>query len=98
MSTKTALIVIGRFKDEWNTLSPTQQRDFVSRVGTTAATIGLEPITGYRLISTPGAFMQVWEAASREAIDRAVKKLEAIGYSRYIDARWMIGERETPQE
>ncbi len=98
MRRKIALIVIGRFKEEWNILSPTQQNDFVERVGRTANALALEPIAGYRLSSTPGAFMQVWEANTREAIDHAVKNLEALGYTRYIDARWLIGERDTPQE
>jgi len=94
MSTRIALIVIGRFKDEWNTLAPTQQRDFITRIGKTATAAGLDTIVGYRLTSTPGAFIEVWEAADRVSVDGAVKNLEAIGYTRYIDARWMIGERE----
>ena len=94
MSTKTALIVIGRYKDEWNKLNPTQQADFVERVGRTAAAIGLTPITGYRLTATPGAFIEIWEANSIDSIDRVVKNFEAIGYTRYVDARWMLGERE----
>lgn len=98
MSKRTALIVIGRFKDNWQTLSPTQQNDFVVRVGKTISTLGLESIAGYRLSSTPGAFITVWEGSTHEAVERAIKNLEAIGYTQYIDARWMIGERETPQE
>lgn len=98
MNTKISLIVIGRFKDEWHHLSPAQQSDFVARVASATATLGLEPITGYRLTSTPGAFMQIWETHQRESIDRAVKNLETLGYTNYIDARWMIGERESPQE
>lgn len=98
MNKKIALIIIGRFKDEWHALSPTQQHDFISRLGKTATAVGLVALTGYRLTSTPGAFLQVWEADDRQAIDRAIQNLEAIGYSHYIDARWMIGEREIVQE
>lgn len=98
MSKRTALIVIGRFKDNWQTLTPTQQNDFVARVGKTISALGLESVAGYRLSSTPGAFITVWEGATNEAVERAIKNLEAIGYHQYIDARWMIGEREMPQE
>ncbi len=94
MNTKIALIVIGRYKEEWNTLSSAQQRDFIARVGRAASTLGLEPVTGYRLTSAPGTFMEVWEASSKESVERAVKNLEAIGYAKYVDARWLIGERE----
>ena len=94
MSTKTALIVIGRYKDEWNRLSPTQQADFVERVGRTAITLGLTPITGYRLTATPGAFIEIWEGDGIDSIDRVVKNFQAMGYARYVDARWMLGERQ----
>ena len=93
MNKRTALIVIGRYKDEWHTLSPTQQHDFIARVGRTASALALTPVTGYRLTSTPGAFMEVWEASDAAAIARAVKNLEALGYTRYVDARLLIGER-----
>ncbi|MBI5034561.1 MAG: hypothetical protein HZB51_28900 [Chloroflexi bacterium] len=94
MSTKTALIVIGRYKDEWNKLSQTQQADFVERVGRTAITLGLTPITGYRLTATPGAFIEIWEGTGIDSIDLVVKNFEALGYARYVDARWMVGKRE----
>jgi hypothetical protein len=95
MSKRTALVVIGRYKDEWHTLSPTQQRDFIARVGRTASALALTPVTGYRLTSAPGAFMEIWEADAPAAIERAVKNLQAIGYTRYVEARWLIGERAT---
>lgn len=94
MKTKTALIVIGRYKDEWNHLTPSQQADFVERVGRTASTIGLVPITGYRLTATPGAFIEIWESANADSIKQAITSFEAMGYTRYVDARWMLGERE----
>jgi hypothetical protein len=98
MSKRIALIVIGRYKDEWNTLSPSQRCNFIARVGRTVSTLGLEPITGYRLTSAPGTFMEVWEADDALAVERAVKNLETLGYTRYVEARWLVGERETPQE
>ena len=93
MSKRTALIVIGRYKNEWNTLTPTQQQDFIARVGKTISTFGLIPVTGYRLASAPGSFMEIWEADSPAGIEGAVKNLEGFGYTRYVDARWLIGER-----
>lgn len=93
MSKRTALIVIGRYTEEWQTLSPEQQRDFVARVGRTASALELVPVTGYRLTTTPGAFIEIWEADDSRAIERAIKNLQALGYTRYVDARWMIGER-----
>lgn len=91
---RTALIIIGTFKPEWWGLAPVAQADFVSRVGAIADRAGLEPQVGYRLTATPGAFMEVWESGDREAVDRVVKELKEMGYTRYIDARWIIGERE----
>ncbi len=98
MNKRIALIIIGRFKDEWHALSATQQRDFIARLGKTATAVGLVALTGYRLTSTPGAFLQVWETDDRQTIERAIQNIQAIGYSRYVDARWMIGEREIVQE
>ncbi len=95
MTTRTALIIFGTFKEGWWGLSPVAQSDFVSRVGAIAEAAGLEPVTGYRLTATPGAFLEVWEGENRPAVDRAVKELEVMGYTQYIDARWLIGERES---
>lgn len=94
MSTRTALIVIGTFREDWWTLSPIAQSDFISRVGAIATGAGLEPQAGYRLSATPGAFLEVWEGADRGSVDRAIEELKAMGYTRYIDARWLIGERQ----
>lgn len=97
MSTRFSLIVIGQYKTDWNSLSPTQQHDFIARVGRTVTTLGLTPVTGYRLTSAPGTFIEVWEATDKSAVERAVKNLEAMGYARYVDARWLMGEREEIQ-
>jgi hypothetical protein len=93
MSVTTALIVIGRYREDWNQLPPTQQSDFVARFGKTANAIGLTPVTGYRLTATPGAFIEIWESVDADSITNAVKNFEAMGYTRYVDARWMVGER-----
>jgi hypothetical protein len=93
MDKRTALIVIGRYKDEWNTLSPTQRHDFITRVGRTVSALALTPIVGYRLTSAAGTFMEIWEASDPAAIERAVKNLQAMGYTRYVEARWLTGER-----
>ncbi len=94
MGTRVALIVIGTFKQDWWGLSPVAQSDFIARVGTIATGAGLEPQAGYRLSATPGAFLEVWEGADRASVDRAIKELQAMGYTRYVDARWLVGERE----
>jgi len=94
MTTRVALIVIGTFKENWWGLSPIARADFVDMVAKVATAAGIAPITGYRLTSAPGAFLEVWEAADRATIDRAVKHLQAMGYSQYVEARWLIGERE----
>jgi hypothetical protein len=94
MSTRVALIVIGTFKESWWGLSPLARADFVDLVAKTATAAGIAPITGYRLTSTPGAFLEVWEGTDRATVDRAVKDLQAMGYSQYVEARWLIGERE----
>ncbi len=93
-NSRVALIIIGTYKDAWWKLSAAQQKDFIARVGMTVGAAGIAPITGYRLISTPGAFIEVWEGADRAAVDRAIKDLQAMDYARYVDARWLIGERE----
>ncbi len=94
MSTRTALIVIGTFKQEWFSLAPVAQAEFVSRVGAIANAAGLEPQMGYRLAETPGAFVEVWEGPDRASVDQAKRELMAMGYTRYINVAWMIGERE----
>ena len=97
VSTRVAVIVIGTFKENWWQLSPIARADFVDQVAKTATAAGLAPVVGYRLTSTPGAFLEVWEGADRATIDRAIRALQAIGYAQYVEARWLIGEREIAQ-
>ena len=94
VSTRVGLVVIGTFKEGWWGLTPIARADFVDLVAKTAAAAGIAPVAGYRLTSTPGAFLEVWEGADRATIDRAVKDLLAMGYAQYVEARWLIGERE----
>ncbi len=94
MSSRTALIIIGTFRDEWWGLAPVAQANFVEQVGKITTAAGLAPLTGYRLPATPGAFLEVWEGVDQAAVERAVKELQAMGYTHYIDARWLIGERQ----
>ncbi len=94
MSSRTALIIIGTFRDEWWGLAPVAQANFVEQVGRITTAAGLAPLTGYRLPATPGAFLEVWEGVDPVAVERAVKELQAMGYTHYIDARWLIGERQ----
>lgn len=98
MSTRTALIVIGRYTEAWKSLSASERKNFIEQVGKTADASGLQPVTGYRLTATPGTFIEVWESSSQTSVERAVKELTAMSYTRYIDARWMIGERENGNE
>ena len=93
MSTRVALIVIGTFKENWWSLTPIARADFVDLVAQTGTAAGIVPVAGYKLTSTPGAFLEVWEAADRATVDRAVKGLLAMGYAQYVEARWLIGER-----
>ncbi|MBI3914705.1 MAG: hypothetical protein HY327_11050 [Chloroflexi bacterium] len=93
-ATRTALIIIATFKDDWRKLSLSAQNEFVERIGATAQAAGILPVSGYRLSSAPGAFLQVWEGADRATVDRAVEALQGIGYARYIEARFLIGERD----
>jgi hypothetical protein len=97
MSTRVALIVIGTFKENWWGLSPIARADFVDRVAQTGTAAGIVPVAGYKLTSTPGAFLEIWEGADRATVDRAVKDLLAMGYTQYVEARWLIGEREVAE-
>ena len=94
MATRYALIVIGTYKDSWAKLSRSKQSEFVAHVEEVTHAAGIAPVNGYRLSATPGAFIEIWEGASRAAIDRAVKGFQEMDYPRYVDARFMIGEHE----
>lgn len=94
MSKHTALIVIGTYKKEWFGLAPVAQAKFIERVGKIAEEAGVKPVLGYRLPATPGAFLEVWEGTEPTAIGDMIKELQAMGYTRYVEARWLVGERE----
>ena len=93
-ATRYALIVIGTYKDSWGKLSRSKQSEFIARVEEATRDAGIAPVNGYRLSATPGAFIEIWEGASRAAIDRAVKGFQEMSYTRYVEARFLIGERE----
>ncbi len=70
------------------------QAQFIERVSKIAKDAGVKPLLGYRLPATPGAFIEVWEGAEPAAIGQMIKELQAMGYTRYVEARWLVGERE----
>jgi|GEM_PF-1264693 len=98
MATRFALIVIGTYKDSWAKLSRSKQSEFIANVAEVTREAGIAPVNGYRLSATPGAFIEIWEGASRAAVDRAVKGFQAMAYTRYVDARFMIGEHEAEEK
>ena len=93
MATRYSLIVIGTYKDSWGKLSRSKQSEFVSLVAQSAQEANVVPVNGYALTSTPGAFIEIWEGTSRAATERMKKNLEEMGYARYVDARFLSGER-----
>jgi hypothetical protein len=96
MSTRVAVIIIGTFKENWWACRPSRA-DFVDQVAKTARAAGIALVSGYWLTSTLGAFLQVWEGADRATIDRAIRNLQTMGYAQYVEARWLIGEREVAE-
>ncbi len=93
-STRAALIIIGTFKDAWRKLDAAAQKDFFGKVSAAGKRAGIQPTTGYRLISARGAFLQVWEGDDHAAVARAVQALQAMDYAHFVDARFLIGERD----
>ena len=94
MATRFALIVIGTYKDSWGKLSRSKQSEFIAQVAEVTREAGIAPVNGYRLSATPGAFIEIWEGASRAAVDRAKKGFLEMEYARYVDARFLNGEYE----
>lgn len=88
-----ALIIIGHFKPEWNTLSEEEQAGFAARVGRAAKSAGVSAIVGYKLM-TDGSFLEIWEADEKTILDTFKKKLNALGYKEYYDEVLMLGERD----
>jgi Family of unknown function (DUF6616) len=89
---RIALIIIGRFKPQWNDLSEEEQAAFAARVGRAARKVGVTPIVGYTL-TTQGSFLEVWEADDKATLDRFKQELDALGYKEYYDQVLMQGER-----
>ncbi len=93
MAKKHALIVIWHIKPEWQELSEEEQAGFAARVRRAADKAGVTPVVGYNL-STAGAFMEIWEADTKESLDDFRQKLDALGYKKYYDEVLMRGERD----
>ncbi len=90
---RIALIIIGHFKPEWEKLSGEEQAGFAARVARAASKTGATPVVGYKL-TTQGSFLQVYEAGSKEPLEKFMKELEALGYRKYYDQALMLGERQ----
>jgi hypothetical protein len=87
-----ALVIIGHFKPEWTQLAEDEQAAFVSGVSRAAKEVGVTAVVGYTL-STPGSFLQVWEAADKPTLESFKQKLDALGSKKYYDEVLMAGER-----
>lgn len=90
---RIALIIIGHFKPEWNKLSEEEQAAFAARVGRTARKVGVTPVVGYKL-TTPGSFLQVYEADDKAILEEFMRALDALGYKNYYEQALMVGERQ----
>ncbi len=89
---RIALIIIGHFKPEWNSLTEEEQAAFATQVGRTARKAGVTPVVGYKL-TTQGSFLQVYEADDKQTLERFMGELDALGYKKYYDQALMLGER-----
>ncbi len=90
---KTGLIIIGRFKPEWEKLSEEEQAGFAARVGRAARRVGVTAVVGYKL-TTQGSFLEVWEAEDKAALEQFKLELDKLGTKKYYDEVFMVGERE----
>lgn len=89
---KTALIVISHFSEAWNQLTPEEQAALAARIRRAAENSNVTPVVGYKL-STPGAILEVWEAADREALDRFRDALDDLHFKTFFNAVIMYGQR-----
>ncbi len=87
-----ALVVIGHFKPEWNALTGEEQAAFATQVGRLARKLGITPVVGYKL-NTPGAFLEIWEAADKATLDRFRQQVNTLGAGDYYGEVVMWGER-----
>lgn len=92
MTKKFALIVITQFKPDWKKLSEEEQAGFAARMRRAAKAAGVTPVVGYTL-TTPGSFLEIWEADEKQALEQFRQKLDALGYKKYYDEVLMKGER-----
>jgi hypothetical protein len=92
MTKRVALILIGHLKPDWKTLSEEEQAGFAARVKRAAKQAGVTAVVGYTL-TTPGSFLEVWEADDKATLELFRQKLDALGFQKYYDRVLMIGER-----
>ena len=90
---RVALIIIRHAKPDWSKLSEEEQAGFAARVGRVARKVGVKPVIGYTL-TTPGSFLEVWEADDKATLEQFKQQLDALGYKRFYDEVLMLGERE----
>ncbi len=94
MSKRFALIIITHFKPEWKKLSEEEQAGFAARVRRAAKQAGVTVVVGYTL-TTPGSFLEIWEADEKATLEIFKQKLDALGYKRFYDEVLMLGERDS---
>src|SRR5437867_11262982 len=92
MANRQALIIIGRFKTNWNNLAAEEQAAFAARVGRVARKAGVTPMVGYKL-GAQGSFLEIWEAEDKATLDKFKQELDALGYKEYYEEVLMFGER-----
>lgn len=90
---RTALIIIGHFKPEWNNVPDEERAGFAARVRRAAKAADVTPVIGYTL-TTQGSFLEVWEADDKAKLEEFKQKLEGLGYKKYYDQVLMQGERQ----
>lgn len=90
---RIALVIIGHLKPEWKKLPEEEQAGFAARVRRAAKQTGVTPVVGYTL-TTPGSFLEIWEADDKATLENFKQKLDGLGYKKYYDEVMMLGERE----
>jgi len=89
---RIALILIGHLRPEWNKLSEEEQAGFAARVRRLAKQSQVRAVVGYTL-TTPGSFLEIWEADDKTTLETFKQKLDGLGYKKYYDEVLMLGER-----
>ena len=90
---RIALIIVGHFKPAWDKLTEEEQAAFATRGGRAARKAQVTPVVGYTL-TTPGSFLQIYEADDKPTLERFMRELEALGYKNYFEQALLVGERQ----